>query len=283
MIPALQIKIVSIEVFRGGLHHRFPGRADGEIFLQFRHDLQRYLILHLEDILQVAVIILRPDMIAIDRVDQLRGYPDAFAGSSHATLEYGGHAELVPDLSHVFLLAFKRKRRGACRHLQAFDLCQSDEDLFGDAVAEVFIFRIGAHVDEGKHGDALFGPGLYPNLCGRRDYQSLVGDSIYLDRSLYVLQVELSEWRGLDVALILHLIKHLIRDQNGSGHRQGLDARGQIDTVAEYAVLFERNVTGVQSNAERDLRFLLQFELNGDRRLDRIDGAPENAEGTIAI
>ena len=65
------------------------------------HDCLGHLILDGEDVLQLAVVPLRPDVLVFDGVDQLRGDPDARAGPAHRSLDHIAHAELLADLFQV--------------------------------------------------------------------------------------------------------------------------------------------------------------------------------------
>ena len=59
------------------------------------------LVLHREDVRDITVVALRPDMIAGLRLDQLRGNANAVARFSQTTFEDISHAEFAPDFLHV--------------------------------------------------------------------------------------------------------------------------------------------------------------------------------------
>ena len=61
--------------------------------------------------------------------------------------------ELAPDVAQVDVLALERERRRARRDLERLEARQRVQELLGDAVGEVFLLRIVAHVDEGQHRD----------------------------------------------------------------------------------------------------------------------------------
>src|SRR3546814_18438640 len=63
------------------------------------------------------------------------------------------HAELAGGGGDVDLLALEVERRRARGHLELRQLGQQVEDLLGDAVAEVLVLGVAAHVDERQHGD----------------------------------------------------------------------------------------------------------------------------------
>jgi hypothetical protein len=73
----------------------------------YRHGLGD-LVLEREDIGQIAVVALGPDVLPGLGLHQLSGDPDAITGFAQAALEYVPHTQLAPDL-------LKRRRRGPCR------------------------------------------------------------------------------------------------------------------------------------------------------------------------
>ena len=99
-------------------------------------DRARDLVLHVEDVLQLAVVALGPELEAVARVDQLHGDADAVARAAHAALEHRRDAELVGDRRADRRRLSERERRRARRDAQTRQLRERVEDLLGDAVAE---------------------------------------------------------------------------------------------------------------------------------------------------
>ena len=64
-----------------------------------------------------------------------------------------GDVERARDFLDVHHLALEREGGVARDHEQRRDLRQIGDDVLGDAVAEIFLLRIAAHVDERKHAD----------------------------------------------------------------------------------------------------------------------------------
>ena len=116
-------------------------------------DRLRDLVLQGEDVVQVAVVALGPDVIAARAFDQLGGDAHALAGLAHAALEHMTDLELPRDLGHVDVFALERKGRIAGDHRKRGDLAQVGGDVFADAVAEILLLGIAAHVDERQHAD----------------------------------------------------------------------------------------------------------------------------------
>ncbi len=77
--------------------------------------------------------------------------PQALAGLPHAAFEHRSDVEGVADFAQVDALALERERRGAGGDLECLDARQRVHQLFGDAVREIFLLGIIAHVDERQH------------------------------------------------------------------------------------------------------------------------------------
>ena len=86
-------------------------------------------------------------------VVELRRDAHAVAVLAHAAFDHIADAELVGDLLHVDGLALVDKRRVARDHEEPAQLGQRRDDVLADAVGEILLLRIAAHVGEGKHGD----------------------------------------------------------------------------------------------------------------------------------
>jgi len=130
----------------------------------------------------VAVVALGPDLAAAVALDQLRRDAYAPARFADAALEHVADLELSRDLRHVEALALERERRVARHDEQRRDLVQVGDDVFADAVAEVLLFRIAAHVGERQHADPdpagghRRGGTCRPGSCGRGAGSALADD-----------------------------------------------------------------------------------------------------------
>ena len=121
------------------------------------HDRLRDIVLNGEDVLHLAVVALRPQMITVGNVHELSGDAKAVAHLADAALENRRDLQLPSDLADVLVLSLERERRRARRDAQRLNLGQSVDDLFRHAVGEVFVLRIGAHVRERQHRDRFCG------------------------------------------------------------------------------------------------------------------------------
>ncbi len=67
--------------------------------------------------------------------------------------------------------------------MEPFDVGQRADDLLGDAVREIFIARVPAHVDERQHGNGRRrGPGNGRGLCRRAVAQEEIPDQTWSRR-----------------------------------------------------------------------------------------------------
>ena len=75
------------------------GRA--ERHLERVDDLAGDVVLDLEDIGQVAIVAVGPQVATGGRVDELRGDPHAIAGAADRAFEHRAHAKLAADGANV--------------------------------------------------------------------------------------------------------------------------------------------------------------------------------------
>ena len=108
----LQVQVISFEVVPITIQQRSP-LAFEQLDLQLIYYRQGNLILNSKDILEVAIVSLRPQMIAVFNADKLSCDPQTIAGLSNASFKNVGHVELASYFAHVHLFAFERERRSA--------------------------------------------------------------------------------------------------------------------------------------------------------------------------
>ena len=78
-------------------------------------DRLRDLVLHREDVDEVTVVALGPDVLPGFGLDQLSGDADAVAGFPQAAFEHITHTELAPDLLHIDRPTFVGETRSCAR------------------------------------------------------------------------------------------------------------------------------------------------------------------------
>jgi hypothetical protein len=144
-----------IEVERGEIAGRPLGRARGLCCLQFRldnaGDAGGYFVLEVEHVFEEAVEAVGPEMRAGTCVDQLRGDTHATPRFAHRAFEDIAHTQLAADLVDVEWLGFVCKARIAGDDEEPPDPREGGNDLLDDAVCEVFLLGIAAHVLEWHH------------------------------------------------------------------------------------------------------------------------------------
>ena len=113
------------------------------------------LALHLEDVLDVAVIGLRPDVHSAVGPYQLGAHTDGGAGAAHAALEQVRDPQVAADFRRRDLLSLEVERRGACDHLQVRNLREPVDQFLGEPVGEVFLIPRLAEIEEGQHRDGF--------------------------------------------------------------------------------------------------------------------------------
>ena len=150
----LQVQLV------GGL---VVGRHRGRPLGFGRHQLRlervghalRDLALDREDVLQFAVVALRPQVAVVVRVDQLQVDVHLLAGLLHAAFEHGRDTELLGDDLQVRRMARVLRGRRARDHLEVADAGKPSQDLVLHAGREVGVVLVLAEVFERQHGDRL--------------------------------------------------------------------------------------------------------------------------------
>jgi hypothetical protein len=126
-----------------------------ELRLERIGDGLRDLALDREDVLDVAVVALRPQVVVGGGLDQLHVDVHLVAGLLHAALENRGDAELHRDGLEILGLRLVALGRGAGNDLEVADAGQAREDLVLHAAGEVLVGLVLAQVLERQHGDRL--------------------------------------------------------------------------------------------------------------------------------
>ena len=136
--------------------------------LQCGNDGARNLVLQREDVVQVAVVTLAPDLAsfaALISCAVMRTRAPALRTLPASTYDRLG---LSPDFTDAALGAFERKRHVARHDREGGHLAEIGDDVLGDAVPEVFLLGVAAHVRKRQHADADFRLLLGGGCRGRR-------------------------------------------------------------------------------------------------------------------
>ena len=158
-VQAIRLGVVAAPLGRG-LHLRdhlgglgAVGGLAQQPFAQLLHHRLRDVVLHGEDVVELAVVRLRPQRLVLRRLDELGGDAHALSSLAHAAGQHVGDLQLLRRRRHVDLLALEGAGRRARRHAKALDLGQHVEQFLGQPVGEVLVLLVVAHVDERQHRD----------------------------------------------------------------------------------------------------------------------------------
>ena len=154
VISATQIKVVGLRIFGGFAR-------DGFFFLRGQRDAQslgdaaRDFFLNGENVFELAVVALGPDGMAGGGFHQLGGDAHPAARTADRTFEDVSCAELLADLLGGDRFVAEGEHFGARKNLQLGDFGNFGDDVFGDAVAKIFVFFGAALIFEIKDGDGF--------------------------------------------------------------------------------------------------------------------------------
>ena len=151
MVATLEVEIVGLDVAGRPVHAR---RGDALAYAS-EHRLDRGArdrLLQGEDIVEIVVVARRGEHAAIGDLDQLGRDPQPVSRLAHAAGEQGPNLELLADRAWI-LGAELEGRRARC-DAQAGHLAERGDELLGQTLAEPVLVVSGAHVSEGKDGEA---------------------------------------------------------------------------------------------------------------------------------
>ena len=114
-----------------------------------RHDRPDDFVLEGKSVIELAIVAVSPLVRTGRSVDKLSADADTVARAANAALQHVAHPELAPDLPDVDGLALVLEARIAGDHKQLREPRQIGDDVFGDAVTEIVLARVTAHVGEG--------------------------------------------------------------------------------------------------------------------------------------
>ena len=118
---------------------RFFART--QLDLERSNDLLRQLVLHREDIRELAIKAVGPDVRAARGIDELAGNAHPVARLADAAFQHVTHAEVAADLLHVDRLALVGKARVACDHVQLRQLRRIGDDVLADTVGKILLLE----------------------------------------------------------------------------------------------------------------------------------------------
>ena len=153
---AAKIEVVGLEIF-GGLDRQgfelLRRKRDAEGFGDFAGDL----VLNFEDIFHFAVEALGPERKIGFSVDKLGVDAEAGASAAQSAGKDIGGAELFANLRGGHRFIAKGQDGGARERVDSANFGELGDDVFGDAVAEVFVLFGAALIFEIEYGDGFGG------------------------------------------------------------------------------------------------------------------------------
>ncbi len=154
---ALQQRVVGGKITARRLVAEFADLAEQGRFQGACHR-RGDVALHSKDILQLAIVGLRPQCAAVIGLDQRRDDAHLSAFFSHRAFEQSRHAEFPPDAGIVVLLLAAKLERGVTAdHLQIVHLRERGNQRLGQAVREVVLLGVATLVGQRQHGNGFGG------------------------------------------------------------------------------------------------------------------------------
>ncbi len=245
------------------------------------------LILEGEDIVEVAVVALSPDVVTRGCLEQLRRDTHSVTRSAHTALQHVSDSEILSQPAHIDRLTFEYESRISSNDGQPAILRERGNDVFRDPVGKVLVVGRTAHVVERQDGDL--------RSTFRRRGRGSVGGGI-----LRVHRVG-THWTGdvLDGLLAQELVvqrqhsadgrAHRLGDADAAGLGQRFESRGNVHSVAVDLALVLNHLTDVHAHAKQHSalfrkRLVLgpQLLLKSAGTTDRIRDGPEFSQDRIA-
>src|SRR5262245_57541511 len=100
------------------------------------------LVLDLEDVVELPVVSLRPNLETVRGVDELGRDPHLVADLAYRSLKNVRDPQLPGDFRNADVLPLERERRRASHDLELVDLREQVQELLGDTIGEVFLVLV---------------------------------------------------------------------------------------------------------------------------------------------
>src|SRR6266581_4440312 len=143
---------------------------------QRRYNRACDLVLNFEDIMQVTIECLGPDVLAGLRANELCGHSQSVTRLADTTFEYVRNTQLSGDRLESFGPSLEVEGRSPRDHPQGRCFPEQFDQLLRQAVGEILLILSFAHVDEREYYDGLIfcsrvshagGGGCFPGRCRR--------------------------------------------------------------------------------------------------------------------
>src|SRR5215472_11358424 len=116
-------------------------------------DARSDVVLHREDVCQISVITLGPEIGTGGYIDELAADPNPLPGPAHATLEDIADPKVATNLLEIDGFSFVGECRIAGDDEKPAPFRQRRDDVLGNAVDKIFLLGIATDIAERKDGD----------------------------------------------------------------------------------------------------------------------------------
>ncbi len=281
-LPATQEEFVGLDIDRAR-----PGQpilvANRELQLECRHDLLREFVLNRENVGEVAIEPAGPDMSAAARIDQLRGDSHPVPHLAHAALKHVADAKGLGHVRHGDRCLLVDERRVAGDHVQLGQPREVRNDVLADAIGEILLFGIAAHVVERKHGDGGFvGNGRRRRFFRHRGLR-LNRDAnlqrIHSDRIGDVLELHCAAIIDRQIEPCLDLPVGLVGETDTARFAYAFQPGGDVDAIAhQIAITLLDDIPQMNADAKFDAALRGQPGIAFDHAALHFDGAAHGVD-----
>ena len=126
--------------------------AFGQLDLERGRHRERDLVLHGEDVINLAVKPVRPHVAARLGIGELHGNSDPVGRLAQAPGHDVPGAKFLTDLLHRGRPSLEGEGRATWRHREMADLGEAGDEVFGDAIGQKILIRVRAHILERQNG-----------------------------------------------------------------------------------------------------------------------------------
>ena len=253
--------------------------ALGQPHLHFGRKQQRDFVLQRKQVVERAIIAVRPHVRTGCRFDQLGRDADSIPGLAHAAFKHVPDIKFASDLAHIHRATLVDKRRIARDHPQTREFRQRGDDVLDQAVGKVVLLRIAGHVRKRQYCDRRHGgladPDRRTGYCGGLHLPPAPDAHRLVD----ILETDLAliDERGVDLALDLGV--HEIGDDNPASWRLAFKARRHVHAVAKDVGALGDDFAQVDADPELDAPPLLGRRVAVCHSLLDHDGTGDGVHG----
>ena len=151
MVASLQIGLEGPGIHGARRLARLLGTR--ELQLDLAGDRPRDLAVKREDVAEVAVVAVAPEVLVGGGLDELRGDAHAVSGAQHRALDDGVHVQLARDLGKRLARVAVGHARGSRDHAQLLDLREHRDQGLRHAIDEIFLLGIAREVFQRQDRD----------------------------------------------------------------------------------------------------------------------------------